>query len=196
MRGLGLESRGGLASGQRLLRYANGQPISARRYDYLWQRLGRHRPWVATQQVSMHWIRHTVLTWVERHFGFAVAQARIVNAQPVGTDHVRCILTGPDGTGRLKAIAFRAAGTPVGEALLAARGLPLHLAGQPGEERRQVAGGGCRERPVHGDLAGSVGNMDDLGGRHAVPAAELAVAKPEVQRRADHDDQVRRAEGQ
>ena len=61
---------------------------------------------------------------------FAVAQARIVNAQPVGTDHVRCILTGPDGTGRLKAIAFRAAGTPVGEALLAARGLPLHLAGQ------------------------------------------------------------------
>ena len=69
------ESRGGLASGQRLLRYANGQPITSRRYDYLWQRLGRHLPWVATQQVSMHWIRHTVLTWVERHFGFAVAQA-------------------------------------------------------------------------------------------------------------------------
>jgi hypothetical protein len=30
---------------------------------------------VATQQVSTHWIRHTVLTWVERNFGFAVAQA-------------------------------------------------------------------------------------------------------------------------
>jgi integrase/recombinase XerC len=69
------ESRGGLASGRRLLRYANGQPITSRRYDYLWQRLGRHLPWVATQQVSMHWIRHTVLTWVERHYGFAVAQA-------------------------------------------------------------------------------------------------------------------------
>jgi integrase/recombinase XerC len=69
------ESRGGLASGQRLLRYANGQPITSRRYDHLWQRLARHLPWVATQQVSMHWIRHTTLTWVERNFGFAVAQA-------------------------------------------------------------------------------------------------------------------------
>lgn len=69
------ESRGGLASGRRLLRYANGKPITSRRYDHLWQRLGRHLPWVATQQVSTHWIRHTILTWVERHFGFAVAQA-------------------------------------------------------------------------------------------------------------------------
>ena len=32
-------------------------------------------PWVRTQQISMHWIRHTILTWVERQFGFAVAQA-------------------------------------------------------------------------------------------------------------------------
>ena len=61
---------------------------------------------------------------------FAVAQARIVNVQPVGADHVRCILTGPDGTGRLKAIAFRAAGTKLGAALMSARGMPLHLAGQ------------------------------------------------------------------
>ena len=28
-----------------------------------------------TQRVSTHWIRHTILTWVERRFGFAVAQA-------------------------------------------------------------------------------------------------------------------------
>jgi len=69
------ESRGGLDSGQRLLRYANGQPITSRRYDYLWKRLGQHLPWVETQQISMHWIRHTTLTWVERNFGFAVAQA-------------------------------------------------------------------------------------------------------------------------
>ncbi len=52
------QSRGGLGSGQRLLRYASGRPISARRYDYLWERLGEHLPWVKTQQVSMHWIRH------------------------------------------------------------------------------------------------------------------------------------------
>jgi integrase len=69
------EARGGLASGQRLLRHATGRQISARRYDYLWRRLGEHLPWVETQQVSTHWIRHTVLTWVERNFGFAVAQA-------------------------------------------------------------------------------------------------------------------------
>jgi integrase len=69
------ESRGGLESGQRLLRYANGRPISARRYDHLWQRLGQQLPWVAAQQISTHWLRHTTLTWVERNFGFAVAQA-------------------------------------------------------------------------------------------------------------------------
>lgn len=69
------ESRGGLDSGERLLRYATGKPITSRRYDYLWDRLGEHLPWVRTQQVSMHWVRHTILTWVERRFGFAVAQA-------------------------------------------------------------------------------------------------------------------------
>jgi integrase/recombinase XerC len=69
------QTRGGLESAQRLLRYANGKPITSRRYDHLWRRLGDHLPWVATQQVSAHWIRHTTLTWVERNFGFAVAQA-------------------------------------------------------------------------------------------------------------------------
>ena len=69
------ERRGGLESGERLLRYATGKPITSRRYDYLWDRLGEHLPWVKTQQVSTHWIRHTILTWVERRFGFAVAEA-------------------------------------------------------------------------------------------------------------------------
>ena len=32
-------------------------------------------PWVATQQISTHWLRHTTLTWVERNFGYAVARA-------------------------------------------------------------------------------------------------------------------------
>ena len=60
--------------GGQLLRYRNGRPVTARRYDGLWARIGRALPWVRTQQVSMHWIR-TILTWVERQFGFAVAQA-------------------------------------------------------------------------------------------------------------------------
>ncbi|MGB0575340.1 MAG: single-stranded-DNA-specific exonuclease RecJ [Alphaproteobacteria bacterium] len=60
---------------------------------------------------------------------FAIPQARIVDSGIVGKDHVRCILTGADGTGRLKAIAFRSADTPLGRALLDTRGLPLHVAG-------------------------------------------------------------------
>ncbi|MFJ5599937.1 tyrosine-type recombinase/integrase [Micromonospora parva] len=58
-----------------LCRYRNGRPITSRRHDHLWQRLGRFLPWVATQQVSTHWLRHTTLTWVERSFGYAVARA-------------------------------------------------------------------------------------------------------------------------
>jgi integrase/recombinase XerC len=57
-----------------LLLYRTGQPITARRYDHLWQRVGKNLPWVATQQISTHWLRHTTLTWVERHFGYAVAR--------------------------------------------------------------------------------------------------------------------------
>jgi single-stranded-DNA-specific exonuclease len=60
---------------------------------------------------------------------FVIPQARIVDSGIVGKDHVRCVLTGADGTGRLKAIAFRSAATPVGRALLDTRGLPLHVAG-------------------------------------------------------------------
>jgi integrase len=52
--------------GGQLLRYADGRPITSRRYDHLWARIGRQLPWVRTQQISTHWIRHTTLTWVER----------------------------------------------------------------------------------------------------------------------------------
>jgi integrase/recombinase XerC len=58
-----------------LLRYRSGQRITRRRYDYIWTRLGKHLPWVAAQDVSTHWLRHTTLTWVERNFGYAVARA-------------------------------------------------------------------------------------------------------------------------
>jgi hypothetical protein len=60
--------------GGQLLRYASGQPITSRRYDHLWTRIGAHLPWARTQQVSTHWLRHTTLTWVERNFGYAVAR--------------------------------------------------------------------------------------------------------------------------
>ena len=56
--------------GGQLLRSLGGTPITTRR-----SRLGKHLPWVATQQISTHWLRHTTLTWVERNFGHAVARA-------------------------------------------------------------------------------------------------------------------------
>ncbi|HEU4422317.1 MAG TPA: site-specific integrase, partial [Pilimelia sp.] len=58
-----------------LLRYRTGKPITTRRYDHLWQRIGQRLPWVAVQQISTHWLRHTTLTWVERTFGYGVARA-------------------------------------------------------------------------------------------------------------------------
>lgn len=68
------QQRGAPANSQ-LLRYVSGRVITPRRYDHLWVRLGTHLPWVETQQISTHWIRHTTLTWVERNFGYATARA-------------------------------------------------------------------------------------------------------------------------
>jgi single-stranded-DNA-specific exonuclease len=60
---------------------------------------------------------------------FAIVAARVVQSRIVGSGHVSCWLTGPQG-GRLKAIAFRAADSELGHALLgAADGTRLHLAG-------------------------------------------------------------------
>jgi len=59
---------------------------------------------------------------------YAVTQARVVKASVVGQGHVSCIFSGRGG-GRLKGIAFRTAETPLGEALLNAKGRELHVAG-------------------------------------------------------------------
>jgi site-specific recombinase XerD len=69
-----VEHRGAPRDGQ-LLRYTTGRPITYRRYDHLWTRIGTHLPWVTTQGISTHWLRHTTLTWVERNFGYAIAHA-------------------------------------------------------------------------------------------------------------------------
>jgi integrase/recombinase XerC len=69
------QERGHRNPTDQLLSYRNGNPLTTRRYDHLWLRLGKHLPWVATQQISTHWLRHTTLTWVERNFGYATARA-------------------------------------------------------------------------------------------------------------------------
>jgi integrase/recombinase XerC len=75
------DKRGNDDPDEQLLRYPNRRPITSRRYDHLWERLGKYLPWVAAQQVSTHWIRHTTLTWVERNFGYAVARAYAGHAE-------------------------------------------------------------------------------------------------------------------
>ena len=60
----------------------------------------------------------------------AVGPSRVVKADRVGENHVRLIVAGQEG-GRLKAVAFRAADTPLGAELLAAApDRPLWLAGR------------------------------------------------------------------
>ncbi len=59
---------------------------------------------------------------------YAFPAHRIDYADTVGNGHVRLTLAAADGA-TIKAIAFRGAGSPLGEALLAARGRHLHVAG-------------------------------------------------------------------
>jgi len=67
---------------------------------------------------------------------FAIPAARVLRADVVGEAHVRCILTGADGS-RLKAIAFRCLEGELGPALLRAGGAPIHLAGHLRADRWQ-----------------------------------------------------------
>ena len=63
----------------------------------------------------------------EPRFAFPAVQVAFV--EPVGTGHIRCTLADPIGPARLKAIAFRAAETPLGSFLAASRGRAIHVAG-------------------------------------------------------------------
>ncbi len=60
---------------------------------------------------------------------FVFPSHRVIYADLAGTDHVRCTLVSSDGT-KIKAIAFRAASTALGETLLSERSFPLHVAGR------------------------------------------------------------------
>ncbi|MBX3502845.1 MAG: single-stranded-DNA-specific exonuclease RecJ [Alphaproteobacteria bacterium] len=59
---------------------------------------------------------------------FALSSMVVSWWQGVGENHVRCQLTGSDGA-RVNAIAFRAGGRPLGDALTNTAGAPLHIAG-------------------------------------------------------------------
>lgn len=74
---------------------------------------------------------------------FCLQDARVVQARLVGEAHVSCVLAGAAG-GRVKGIAFRAAGTPLGQALLAG-GPPLRVAGRVKRESWQGQEQACFE---------------------------------------------------
>jgi single-stranded-DNA-specific exonuclease len=59
---------------------------------------------------------------------FALPSHTVAYAEPAGAIHVRVRLRAGDGT-TISGIAFRAFNRPLGEALIAARGRPLHVAG-------------------------------------------------------------------
>jgi len=59
---------------------------------------------------------------------FVLSYVRAAWSRPVGEAHIRCTLVGSDG-GQVQAIAFRAAGRPLGAALVDTTSPTLHVAG-------------------------------------------------------------------
>lgn len=80
---------------------------------------------------------------------FAFPAHRVKFAKIVGEAHIRCALEAGDGA-RLDAIAFRAVDQPVGDMLLGAGGMPLHVAGTV---RRDTWGGRDRLEVTIEDVA-------------------------------------------
>ncbi len=63
---------------------------------------------------------------------FAMMDVKVVQADRVGENHIRCAFTAGAAGGRLQGISFRNADTPLGEILQQAKqsGKPVHIAGQ------------------------------------------------------------------
>ncbi|MFG2049625.1 hypothetical protein ACGFIW_19615, partial [Micromonospora sp. NPDC048935] len=53
--------------------------------------LGERLPWVAVHGISTHWLRHTTLTWVERHFGYGIARAYAGHTDSPGSSTITYI---------------------------------------------------------------------------------------------------------
>ena len=75
-------SRGGDDSDDPVLRIRQGAPISARRYDTIFDRARTCLPWAERTPVSAHVLRHTAITAVGRLAGYPVAQAFAGHAPP------------------------------------------------------------------------------------------------------------------
>jgi len=68
-------SRGAITADDSVLRSRRGRAITRRRYNTVFDRARPCLPWAERTPVSAHILRHTAITAVERHAGYAVAQA-------------------------------------------------------------------------------------------------------------------------
>ncbi len=89
--------------------------------------------------LSVHGAQYKFIEMIHEKFGpfgagheepvFALPAVRLHMVNIVGTDHVRCMVSDWEGGARMKAMAFRAADTPLGQALLKQGSRPIHLIG-------------------------------------------------------------------
>jgi single-stranded-DNA-specific exonuclease len=85
---------------------------------------------------------------------FVLPGVRVAHTEAVGNGHLRCTLADPLDTARLRAIAFRAAGTPLGQFLAETRGAGVHVAGHL---RRDGWRGGDAVQLLIDDAAPTIG---------------------------------------
>lgn len=89
--------------------------------------------------LSVHGAQYKFIEMIHQKFGpfgagheepvFALPAVRLHMVDIVGEDHVRCMVSDWEGGARMKAMAFRAADTPLGQALLKQGSRPIHLIG-------------------------------------------------------------------
>ncbi|MFN3827643.1 MAG: single-stranded-DNA-specific exonuclease RecJ [Micavibrio sp.] len=90
--------------------------------------------------LSVRGARYDFINMIHERFGpfgagheepvFVLPSIRLHKVDVVGDGHIRCMIADWEGGGHMKAMAFRSADTPLGEALLRQRGdLPIHLMG-------------------------------------------------------------------
>jgi integrase len=72
LRNHGVQRGAQLNSTDLVLRYRNGTPMTARRYDLLFKRLRKEVP--EAGPISLHYLRHTAITLVERVSSYSVAR--------------------------------------------------------------------------------------------------------------------------
>jgi single-stranded-DNA-specific exonuclease len=117
-----------LAAAERFLAEAVARPAQAARADRVLEIDGAMTPTAANDELLALLARAGPYGQGNPQPRFVFPAHRVKFAKVVGEAHLRCMLEAADGS-RLDAVAFRAAGQPVGDLLLGASGMPVHVAG-------------------------------------------------------------------